>query len=315
MIEVYSAPGLSDLLDKIVCVLVSFCTEAINNPMCFPMTATLVGMATTAYALMSVERTRFSNHKVLASFMITMGNVIGTGIIAPFAWLPWYGWSLIRHQDNYRADMVKDKRNLSDNANKEKSVLSKQQQIVIPSVAPHYTFSIAVAALFGQFLPVALLVSHGPGLVQRNILASFQYFPIVYGIIECLLPFLLKHLDSQNKKDSTESVKLMYAAIAGINAFIYYWIWIKWYQTTACPSSMIKQWIQLFLSFGSAQTNPVTYMLMWDNIALFSTFAYWAWLEDGLEGLKTISISSLLFGPGSGLALYAMKRESRIEQH
>ncbi|OBZ89594.1 hypothetical protein A0J61_02356 [Choanephora cucurbitarum] len=308
MIEVYSAPGLNDFLDKIVCVLVSFCTEAINNPMCFPMTATLVGMATTAYALMSVERIRFSNHRLLASFMITMGNVIGTGVIAPFAWLPWYGWSLIRHQDNIHTDKPETSEGI------EKKSLMPRKGHSVPSVAPHYTFSIATAALFGQFLPVALLVSHGPGLTQRNILASFQYFPIVYGLIECILPSLLKHLDSPVKKDGTESVKLMYAAIAGINAFLYYWVWIKWLQTAASPDLMVRQWIQLFFSFGETHDNPVTYMLMWDNVALFSTFAYWAWLEDGLEGLKTMVISSFLFGPGSGLALYAMKRESRIEQ-
>lgn len=316
LLETYSAPGIHDLLDRIVCVLVRFCSQAVNDPLCFPMTATLVGLATTAYAVMSVERARFKNNTFLTPFMIMMGNVIGTGVIAPMAWLPWYGWSLYRHQKKSKQNQVAinasgkttgKKQNLREKISDYHNQLHR-----MPHVAPHRTFGIALATLFGQFLPVAILVSHGPSLTQRNILAVFQYFPITYGLFEWIIPFFVNHLDCKTKRGATDSVRLMYTGIASINAFLWYWVWIKWLQTTSAPDFMVKQWIELFFSLGSSGTNPVAYMLMWDIVALLTTFTYWAWLEDGKDGVKTVLYSSLLFGPGAGLALYAMRRESRI---
>lgn len=316
--ETYSAPGMHDVLDKVVCVLVRFCSQAINDPLCFPMTATLVGLATTAYAIMSIERIRFKNNACLTPCMIMLGNIIGTGVIAPLAWLPWYGWSLHRHQKKTR------KNQLAINANNNKPTTSKKQSLrekisdyynqqhCMPHVAPHHAFGVGLAALFGQFLPVAVLVSHGPSLTQRNILAAFQYFPITYGLFEWIMPYIFSHLDCRTKRGATDSVRLLYTGIASINAFLWYWVWIKWLQTTSAPDSLVKQWIELFFSLGSAGTNPVAYMLLWDIVALLATFTYWAWLEDGRDGVKTVLYSSLLFGPGAGLAIYTIKRESRI---
>ncbi|CEP12958.1 hypothetical protein [Parasitella parasitica] len=316
LLETYSAPGLHDIMDRIVCVLVKFCSQAINDPLCFPVTATLVGLATTAYAVMSVEKVRFKSNACLTPFMILMGNVIGTGLIAPMAWLPWYGWSLYKHQKKSKKNQVAinaDSKSINKKQNlREKIIDYHSQQHSMPHVAPHRTFGIALAALFGQFLPVALLVSHGPSLTQRNILAAFQYFPIAYGLFEWIVPFFVNHLDCKTKRGATDSVRLMYAGVASINTFLWYWVWIKWLQTTSAPESMVKQWIELFFSLGSSGTNPVAYMLMWDIAALLTTFTYWAWLEDGKEGVKTVLYNSVLFGPGAGLALYAMKRESRI---
>ncbi|RCH92399.1 hypothetical protein CU098_010509 [Rhizopus stolonifer] len=278
------------------------------------MTATLVGLATTAYAVMSVEQTRFNGSRFLTPFMITMGNIIGTGVIAPLAWLPWYGWSLSHHHKQTHVNIMNNKlKTSSNNSDKLKERINhlKQQQFSLPSIAPNYAFSIAIATLFGQFLPVALLVSHGPSLTQHNILASFQYFGIVYGLIKLVLPSCTTGLNEKTK--NSESVRLLYAGVAGINAFLYYWVWIKWLQTTTSPDLMVKQWIELFFSLGTTGENPVTYMLMWDIVALFSTFTYWAWLEDGLEGVKTMLINSVFFGPGASLAIYTLKREGRIE--
>jgi hypothetical protein len=316
ILETYSAPGFHDLLDRIVCVLVKFCSQAVNDPLCFPMTATLVGLATTAYAVMSVERIRFKSNTCLTPLMIMMGNVIGTGIIAPMTWLPWYGLSLYKHQKNSKKNQVAINAN-SKYVDKKQSLREKindyhDQQHGLPQVAPHRTFGIALATLFGQFLPVAILVSHGSSLTQRNILAIFQYFPIIYGLFEWITPFFVNHLDCKTKRGATDSVRLLYTGIASINAFLWYWVWIKWLQTTNAPDLMVKQWIELFFALGSSGTNPVAYMLMWDIVALLSTFTYWAWLEDGKDSIKTILYNSVIFGPGAGLALYAMKRESRI---
>lgn len=308
LLETYSALGFNDILDRIVCVLVRFCTTAINDPMCFPMTATLVGLATTSYAIMSVERARFNSYRLISPIMIVFGNVIGTGVIAPMAWLPIYGWSLRNHhisgskQQQSKSIQVTHK-NLRSRVTANHS---------LPYVEPHKTFGIALATFFSQFLPVAILVSHGPSLYQRNVLAAFQYFPIVYALFEWIVPYFVEHLNCKTKRGAVDSVRLMYTSIASINAFISYWVWIKWFQTTSLPDVMVKRWIELFFSFGATGENPVTYMLMWDIVAVFSTFACWAWLEDGKQGLKTLFQNSILFGPGAGLALYAMKRETRI---
>lgn len=302
LLETYSAPGFHQLLDRIVCVLVRFCNQAINDPMCFPLTATLVGLATTSYTVMSVERVRLNNNQLLAPIMICFGNVIGTGVIAPMAWLPIYGWSLSSHASK----QVKAGTQHKTIRAKIASDSSKNY------IEPSKIFGIAIAALFGQFLPVAILVSFGSSLTQRNILALFQYFPLVYGLLEFIVPLFAKELNCKTKKGSTDSIRLLYVAIASINTFLSFWVWIKWLHTTPAPDQFVKQWIDLFFSFGATKENPVAYMLMWDIVALFSTFTYWAWLEDGLDGVKTIVKNSILFGPGSGLAIYAMKREARI---
>lgn len=303
LLETYSAPGTS-LLDRIVCVLVRFCTHAINDPMCFPLTATLLGLATTSYTVMSVERARFKNNRLLAPIMVFFGNVIGTGVIAPMAWLPIYGWSLRNHLSKPSAKPV--------HAIHQSIRTKVTEESGLPHVEPNQAFGIGLAALFGQFLPVAILVSHGPSLTQRNILAAFQYFPITYALFEWIVPCFSKQLNCKTKKGAKESIKLLYIGIASINAFISYWVWIKWLQTVISADLFVKQWFYLFFSFGTTGENPVAYMLMWDIVALFSTFTYWAWLEDGKQGLKSILSNTILFGPGAGLALYAMKRESRI---
>jgi hypothetical protein len=314
LFETYSAPGFHDILDRIVCVLVRFCSHAINDPMCFPMTATLMGLATTVYVVMSVERARFNNNKLLAPIMITIGNVIGTGVIAPLAWLPFYGWSLRKYHSNQKqVQRTPSPISTSKHASIKSSVIgASARQLVMPHVEPHQSFGIALAAFFGQFLPVAILVSHGPSLTQRNVLAAFQYFPITFALFEWIVPYFVQHLNCNTKKGGTDSVRLLYTGVASINAFLSYWVWIKWLQTTTAPVLLVKQWISLFFSFGSSGENPVTYMLMWDIVALVTTFTYWAWLEDGKQGVKSIFVNSVLFGPGAGLALYAMKRESRI---
>ncbi|KAG2206697.1 hypothetical protein INT47_003639 [Mucor saturninus] len=304
LLETYSAPGNS-VLDRVVCVLVRFCSQAINDPLCFPLTATLLGLATTSYAVMSVERVRFNNNRLLAPVMVFFGNVIGTGVIAPLAWLPIYGWTLRNHFS---------KPNKKSSSTNHTSIRAKvTEESALPVIEPNQAFGIGLAALFGQFLPVALLVSHGPSLFQRNILAAFQYFPITYALFEWIVPCLSRSsLQSKTRKEAKEGVRFLYVGIAGINAFLSYWVWIKWLQTVSSADGVMKQWVDLFFSFGSTGENPVAYMLIWDILAIFSTFAYWAWLEDGKTGLKTICRNTLLFGPGAGLALYAMKRESRI---
>lgn len=303
MLETYSAPGNS-LLDRVVCVLVRFCSHAINDPMSFPLTATLLGLATTSYAIISVERVRFKNNRLLAPVMVFFGNVIGTGVIAPMAWLPIYGWSLRSHFSKPSPKTV--------HATHQSIRMKVTEESALPSVEPNQAFGIGLAALFGQFLPVALLVSHGPSLTQRNILAAFQYFPITYALFEWIVPCVSKQLNCKTRKGAKDSVRLLYVGIASINAFLSYWVWIKWLQTTVSADIFVKQWVDLFFSFGSTGENPVAYMLMWDIVAIFSTFSYWAWLEDGKAGLKSIFTNTLLFGPGAGLALYAMKRESRV---
>lgn len=324
LFETYSAPGHSDLLDRIVCVLVRFCNQAINDPMCFPMTATLVGLATTVYVIMSVERARFKNNRLLAPIMIAFGNLIGTGVIAPLAWLPIYGWSLRQHQSKASKTVSSQEgggvpRSPISTSSKKHLSISRvidersSQLATLPHVEPHQSFGIALAALFGQFLPVAILVSHGPTLTQRNVLAAFQYFPIIFALFECIVPFFVQHLNCKTKRGDAESVRFLYVGVASINAFLSWCVWMKWLQTTVAPDMAVKQWVNLFFSFGaSAGNNPVAYMLMWDIVALFITFTYWAWLEDGKQGVFSIVSNSILFGPGAGLALYAMRRESRI---
>lgn len=325
LLETYSAPGFHELLDRIVCVLVRFCYKAVNDPLCFPITATLVGLATTAYAIMSVERVRFNNTKFLTTFMIAMGNVIGTGIIAPLAWLPWYGWTLHSHYksinkaklaDTQTAVHVKTNKKTSKSLRQRIYEYHEKESLTLPFVQPHHALGIALACLVGQFLPVALLVSHGPSLTQRNILAAFQYFPITFGLVECGLPlmtkFIFKNTDEKKKREEgKESVKLLYASLASVNAFIWMWVWIKWFQTAQVPEQMLRQWIELFFSFGTG-SNSVAYMLMWDVAALLGTFTYWSWLEDGKKGVQCLLLSSVVLGPGAGLALYSLKREHRI---
>jgi hypothetical protein len=302
----YSAPGLSDALDRLVCVLIRFCSEAINNPLCFPLTVSLIGLATTAYAVMSIERARFQSSKTIAPFMITMGNVIGTGIVSPFAWIPWYGWTLRKHQQQSQQIIKKTD---SDSHVIREQVLTNS---ALPHVTPSEALGTAMATLFGQFLPVALLVSHKPSMIQRNLLATFQYFPLACGLFEYVVPPMVRSFGWKTKRGGEDSVRYLYAGVASINAFIWLWLWILWLQTTDSPVAMIKEWIGLFFSFGSLQKNLVTYMIMWDNVALFGTFAYWSWLEDGLEGLGVFFKYSIMFGPGAGLAIYGLKRESRI---
>lgn len=303
LFETYSAPGFHQKLDLIVCVLVRFCSQAVNDPMCFPLTATLVGLATTAYTVMSVERARLSNNKLLSPIMIFFGNVIGTGVIAPMAWLPIYGWSLRKHLSKQFRNDIQHKQI--------RAKIRPDSSKIIP-VEPSQVFGIAIAALFGQFLPVAILVSLGPSLSQRNILALFQYFPIAYCLFESIVPYFAQELNCKTRKGSTDSIRLLYVSVASINTFISFWVWIKWLHTSPAPDLLVKQWIDLFFSFGSTKENPVAYMLIWDNIALFTTFTYWAWLEDGKQGVKSIVKNSMLFGPGAGLALFAMNREARI---
>jgi hypothetical protein len=309
IVEAYSALGeLNNILNRIIYILARFCITAINDPMCFPMCATLVGLAATSYAIMSVERVRFDNHNKLFSIIIVLfGNVIGTSIIATIAWLPIYGWSVRKHY--LYGSKKQDEQIQVTHKNLRSGVIANHS---LPYVEPHKTFGIALATLFGQFLPVAILVSHGQSLNENNILAALQYFPVTYVFFQWIVPNFVEHLNLKSKSDAVDSVRLMYTSIASINTFISYWVWIKWFQTTSLPEVMVKHWAELFFSFGATDENPVTYILMWGIIGVFSTFACWACLEDGKQGLKILIQCSILFGPGAGLALYAMKRESRI---
>jgi hypothetical protein len=306
LLATYSASGFHNKLDRIVCVLVRFCSQAINNPLCFPLTAMLLGLATTAYAVMSIERARFQSRKCITPFMVAMGNVIGTGIIAPFAWIPWYGWSLCKFQQ--QSQQISKKLDSSNRVIHEQTYHKR----ALPHVTANETMGTAIATLLGQFLPVSVLVSLSPSLAQRNLLALFQYFPLAYGLFEFVIPSLVRHLDCKTKRGGMDSVRYLYVGIASINAYIWFWVWILWLQTTDSPIAMVKQWISLFFSFGALQKDAVTYMIMWDNLALFSTFIYWAWLEDSLQGFREVLKYSILAGPGAGLAIYALKRENRI---
>ncbi|KAI8978130.1 hypothetical protein BDB01DRAFT_837566 [Pilobolus umbonatus] len=80
----------SNRLAEIVCVLVRFCSQAIQDPLCFPLTMTVIGCATTTYAIMSVERIRCDKRRNLTPWMILLGNLIGTGIVVPLIWIPFY---------------------------------------------------------------------------------------------------------------------------------------------------------------------------------------------------------------------------------
>ncbi|KAG0190898.1 hypothetical protein DFQ28_001380 [Apophysomyces sp. BC1034] len=260
----YDAPGW--ITDRIVCVLVRFGQQALSEPVSLGLTATMVSTATTAYAIMSVEGAR--TDLSLAPLMILLGNIFGTGIIAPLVWLPLWAYFSKKYTSAIGTDRV---------------------------------VGIATGAVLGQLLPSVLpMVLHHRA--HRNALAVLQYFPVGYGLLEHSFGWL-------RLPQRQDAVQLLYVGLAGINTLLFYslvasslWLGIPW-----------KSQLVHIALHGTSPGDAVSYMLIWDIVALVGTFGYWIWLETSWRGVVQLLGFSMIFGPGAGLAMSAWKRETMLE--
>ncbi|KAI8142817.1 hypothetical protein BJV82DRAFT_614401 [Fennellomyces sp. T-0311] len=272
-------PFTHTLLNRIVCVLVHFCSQAMNDPVSMPVTITLLGAATSVYAITSVEGARHGGLlALLPILMITAGNVIGTGIIIPLLWIPVYGLFAKRHT-------------------------------FIPT---RRVVGIAFALLLGQCLPPALMIAQGPrSRTQHNIIAAFQYFPLVYCFVEHALSRVLPKSRS-SVRQSRDGVRALYVGLGSILMFVHYAIVIHMFYFDNKFSRLSQLWSVMTTHAFVKSGDAVTYMLVWDVVAVTASAAYWAWLEDGRKSALYLILASVIFGPGAGIAVYGWRRECRI---
>ena len=104
-----------------------------------------------------------------------------------------------------------------------------------------------------------------------------------------------------------EMVSWLYIGLAAINTFIYYWVLLR-VLLFSSPGTLFKYITLVY----DAEVDPVAHMLMWDILTLLLTMGYWAWLQHGVIGPRSILKTSVVFGPAAGLALFGWKREQLL---
>ncbi|KAI7885033.1 hypothetical protein K492DRAFT_220293 [Lichtheimia hyalospora FSU 10163] len=269
----YDAPAfLPTLLKRVGCVLVHFCSHAINEAT--PLTLILLGVATASFASMSIECARRGGGLGLSLYtgiLLIGGNVIGAGVMFPLLWIPVYGILIS---------------------------LYKMQPI-----QPARILGVGLAAILGQCVtPVLMLTVPARSMWQHNIIGAFLISPLVYTALECCVPIIASRSTKDQKhhvsmQQSRDNLRTMWISLGSIFMlmhcillFRYYGVWNKnWY------NDPITHMLVIDIS------SIVGTMAYWAGIE-----------DGFKRGTLFVLVASLLLGPGAGVCAYAWKREGRI---
>ncbi|ORX52728.1 hypothetical protein DM01DRAFT_325498 [Hesseltinella vesiculosa] len=307
LIATYDALGLHSFFDQLTCVLVRFCSVAVNNHSCAMVTFLLLGQAAVMYAVMAVEGYRQSQKtsnavvramgSLLPTALIYLGNVVGAGPVTMLLWLP-----LTRLLD----------------------WLSRGERSNAGPIPATRLLSIFLSSVLGQ-LPIFLLAVYlPPSRTQSNWLAIFQHTPFFFPLVQTVLDRWNENPEvtlAKRKKGTPISAPWrasdLYLALSAVNVFLY-WLTVIYQHTIGSNETSPWTYLKLLWSppgndLAIFDANPemdqfqaarrVTYMLLWDWLAMVITFGYWVWLHQGTKGLWRLFKYSVIGGPSGGLAL------------
>lgn len=269
----YDAPAfLPSLLNRVGCVLVHFCSHAINEAA--PLTLVLIGAATAAFASMSIECARRGGGLGLSLYtgiLLLGGNIIGAGIMFPLLWVPVYGVC----SSKYKPQPIHHARILG----------------------------VGLGAVFGQCVtPVLMLTVPTRSMWQHNIIGAFLISPLVYTAFECFVPLIASQLTKDQKQQesiqhSRDNLRTLWACLGTLFMLMHYILLIRYY------GIWNKHWYNDPITFMLVMdiSAVVGTMAYWAGIE-----------DGFKRGTLFLLVSSLFLGPGAGIAAYKWKREGRI---
>ncbi|CDS10071.1 hypothetical protein LRAMOSA02748 [Lichtheimia ramosa] len=269
----YDAPAfLPSLLNRVGCVLVQFCSHAINEAT--PLTLILIGVATAAFTSMSVECARRGGGIGLALYtgiLLLGGNIIGAGIMIPLLWIPVYG-------------------------------VCNSMYISRP-IQPIRIVGITLAAVFGQCVtPILMLTVPARSMWQHNIIGAFLISPMVYTLLEICVPVIASHFTKGQKQpvsfqQSCDNLRTLWACLGTLFMLMHYILLIRYFGVW--NSHWYKDPITHMLVIDISSI--IGTMAYWAGIE-----------DGFKRGTLFLLVASLVLGPGAGVAAYAWKREGRI---
>jgi hypothetical protein len=287
-------------LDIFLCYVTNFYGQVFNHPLGSLMTASLLGMTTTVFAILSIEAGRkhaYRAQTLAVPIILFFGNVVGISVILPLVWIPFNG--VVQYKLKY-------KHSSSNNY-----------------IHPFRVLAIMVAIIFGQILVAALPFMAKNASQLQTALTILQFGPLIYSTIEWSCTFCSGLSYSSYEKyhpitraeavQSKISVQQLYVTLAVTNLILHYGIIAYTFVQDMNIMQNMTKVLQNQPSLTSDGFQSVslagTYFVWMNLIALIMTFAYWTALDGGMDGLILYSISCLILGPGAGLATYCWVRE------
>lgn len=287
-------------LDTLLCHSIKFYSEVFNHPLGSLLAASLLGMTTTVFAILSIEAGRkhaYRAQTMAVPIILLLGNIIGTSVVLPLVWIPFNG--IIQYRLKYQK---------SNNSN---------------YIHPFRVLAIMVAIIFGQILVAALpFMAKNPSQLQTA-LTILQFGPLIYSTIEWSCTFFSGFNYSSyetyhpiTRADAVQSkifIQQLYVTLAVTNLILHYGI-IAF--TIVQDMNIFHIMAEVFrnqpiLNGTGAESVSLaaTYYVCTNFVALILTFAYWTVVDGGMDALILYGIACLLLGPGAGLATYCWVRE------
>lgn len=304
-VETFGMDSLKTKVDDVLQRLININVEAIKHPIGLLWTCSLLGLITTIYVLISIEaaRKRASYaEKLAAPFALISGNLIGIPVIIPLIWLPINVWTQIR--------------------------LKYRQYSFNNYVHPFQVIIILLAAIFGQILVVSLPFM-AKNVEQLDVLLkTCQFAPIIYYTVESVCSILIRiiapgydNLHPVTRADAVQSkiaIQQLFMSLAVINLILYYGILIYSFihDVNVIRSTTEIIWRGLSTGIQEPGSGPAicTLYVIISLVGLITTFAYWAFLDDGMDGMILFALASFVLGPGAGLATYCWVREQSMHK-
>jgi hypothetical protein len=301
----FSLVYITTKLDTILGRLVSLNVEAIKHPIGLLWTCSLLGMITTIYVLISIEaaRNRASYAERLAAPVALMvGNLVGISVVIPLVWLPINVWTQMR--------------------------LKYRQYSFNNYVHPFLVIIILLAAIFGHILVVSLPFM-AKNVEQLDVLLkTCQFAPLLYYMTESACSMTIRiiwpgydSLHPVTRADAIQSkiaIQQLFISLAVVNLILYYGILIFSFIHDVNVFRSTAEIVWRSLSIGNQEPGSkslvCTLYVIINLVGLIISFAYWAFLDDGLDGVILFAIACLVLGPGAGLATYCWVREQSMHK-
>ncbi|KAG2180694.1 hypothetical protein INT44_003701 [Umbelopsis vinacea] len=292
-------------LNSFPCSVTKLYEEVFKDAFGSVLMASLLGATTTAVAVLSVEAGRKHAYRIQAlvvPIILLSGNTIGISVILPLVWIPLNG--ITQYMNRYKNSSYHN------------------------YIHPFRVLAIMAAVIFGQILVSALPFMAKTPSQFRTALTILQLGPIMYSTIEWVCTFLSRsscfaHDNQQQitRADAMQSkifVQQLYMTLTVTNLILHYGIianvFLQELNVVQVLASMLRA--QPWMTADSTGLNAATLYICINLIALVCTFAYWAALDGGLDGLILYGLSCLVLGPGAGLAAYCWVREqSKHDQY
>jgi hypothetical protein len=292
-------------LYSLSCSVTKLYEEVFKDTIGSVLMASFFGATTTAVAILSIEAGRkhaYCIQTLVVPLILLLGNSIGISVILPLVWIPLNG--------------------ITQYMNRSKKASNHSY------IHPFRVLAIMAAVIFGQILVSALpFMAKSPSQI-KTALTILQFGPIIYSIIEWVCTFLsrsscFQHENQQpiTRADATQSkifVQQLYMTLTVTNLILHYgiitYIFLQDLKVVQALANILRA--QPWDTVDKTGLNTGSLYFGINLIALICTFAYWAALDGGLDGLILYGLSCLVLGPGAGLATYCWVREqSKHDQY